>query len=140
MTKKLLFMLVFSILITGFIYGQDGPPRRPHDNKKMPSPEEMAARELGDLKDALSLNDDQVPFVKKILQDFYKNMQSLFDSNEMNPDNMDKIVADKDSDMKSVLTDDQWTKYLDFKEKHKNKFKPGPGDHGPGDKPPDRQN
>jgi Spy/CpxP family protein refolding chaperone len=140
MKLKILMMLVFSFLLISFINAQDRPPNRPPNDKKMPSPKEMAKKELGELKDELNLTDNQIPFVQKILEDFYKNMQSLFESGSPSRDDIDKLVADKDNDIKSVLSDDQWSKYLDFKEKHKNDIKHGPGDKGPGDRqPPDKR-
>jgi periplasmic protein CpxP/Spy len=136
MRKKIITTLVFCVLFTGLLYSQDGPPRDgpPRDGKK-PSAEEMVKMEMKMMKQELDLTETQVSFVKKILEDAYKKMEDSFSSGKKDRDEMEKITKEKDDNLKRVLTEDQWTKYEDIKDKMKNKFKEG--DQKP-PRPPDR--
>jgi hypothetical protein len=76
MKSKLLLLVVFCILLSGLTYAQDEPKRDP--NRKMPSAEEMTKKDLDNLKTELTLTDDQVPFIEKVLLDAYTKMQKVF--------------------------------------------------------------
>jgi periplasmic protein CpxP/Spy len=137
MRQKILAVIVFSILLTGFAYSQDGPPSggppsggppSGKDMKKM-TPEEMAKMELKMFKSELDLTDSQIPFVQKILEESAKKMQSLMDKKtSKDSDEMKALTEEKESNLKSVLTDDQWTKYIAVKSKMKDKQKDNSSD------------
>jgi len=132
---KIFVVAILLSFLTCAAYSQDnrppnGPPDGPpHDGMKMPPPEEMAKKDMKMLTEELNLTDSQIPFVKKILEDSYKKMQGNFDKGPRGFDEMNKIMEEKDSNLKLVLTDDQWTKYTDLKSKRKNKMKPGDSFH-----------
>jgi hypothetical protein len=123
MKIKLILVVVFSLLLYGLIYGQDRPPRDP--NKKMPSAEEMAKKDLDSLKSELNLTEDQTPFIQKILLDSYTKMQKLFQTDPPDFSQMKTIMDDMDNDIKLVLTDEQIPKYTEYRERQRARFKPG---------------
>jgi len=131
MKLKILLSLIICLFLISSNYGQDRPPMRPPD-KDMPSPEEMAKKELNDLKDELQLTDIQIPKVQQIIENSCSEMRKLMQSNPESRDmtEIDKIMDKKDENLKLVLTDEQITKYNDFKKKKKKQFKPD------GDMPP----
>jgi hypothetical protein len=137
MKQKILSTLIFCILLTSFAFSQDGPPNRPPNDGpkdgKRPTAEEMVKMEMKMIKENLNLSETQVTFVQKILEDSYKKMEDNFSNGKKDMDEMTKIMQEKDENLKRVLTEEQWTKYLELKAKNKDKFKQG-------DKPPsDRQ-
>ena len=124
MVKKILIAAALFLLLAGVSSAQDGPPPRDKGDKKM-NPEEMAKRELKMLTKELDLTDTQVTFVQKILEESAKQMKEQMQSGTKDFDAMKKIQEDKDSKLKSVLTDEQWDKYKEIKDKRKDKFKNG---------------
>jgi Spy/CpxP family protein refolding chaperone len=122
MKQKILVTLVFCILFTGFALSQDGPPKHSKEGKR-PSAEEMVKREMKMLKQELDLTGTQETFVQKILEDSYKKMEENFKNGNKDRDEMEKIMKEKDNNLKSVLTDEQWTKYSELQYKMKDKFK-----------------
>jgi hypothetical protein len=135
MNKKFLVTLVFCILLTGFAFSQDRPPMNGPKDGKRPSAEEMVKMEMKMLKQEIDLTETQETFVKKILEDSYKKMEEKFKNGNKDRDEMAKIMKEKDDNLKNVLTDEQWKKYQELKERNKDKFKQG--DDKPSG-PPDR--
>jgi|WetSurMetagenome_2_1015567.scaffolds.fasta_scaffold46810_3 hypothetical protein len=134
MKKKFLVILVFCFLFTGLTLSQDGPPGHTKD-KKRPTAEEMVKREMKMLKQELDMTETQETFVRKILEDSYKKMEENFKNGNKDRDEIAKIMKEKDDNLKNVLTDEQWIKYQELKERNKDKFKQG--DDRPSG-PPDR--
>jgi hypothetical protein len=135
MKMKIFVVVVLLSVLTCSAYPQDnrppnGPPDGPpRDGLKMPSPEEMAKKDMQMLTEELGLTNGQIPFVKKILEDSYKKMQSNFEKGPQGFDEMNKVMEEKDENLKLVLTDEQWIKYKDLKSKRKDKMKPGDSFH-----------
>ncbi len=127
MKTKLILIVAFCVLLSGLIYGQNDKKRDP--NKKMPSAEEMTKKDLEALKTELTLTEDQIPFIEKILLNSYAKMQSLFQSDPPDFSQMKAIMDERDSDIKMVLTDEQIPKYTDYREKQRARFKPGNRDN-----------
>jgi hypothetical protein len=123
MKSKLLLLVVFCILLSGLTYAQDEPKRDP--NRKMPSAEEMTKKDLDNLKTELTLTDDQVPFIEKVLLDAYTKMQKVFKTQPPDFSQMQTIMEARDNDIKMVLTDEQTTKYTELREKQKKRFNRG---------------
>ncbi|MFA5403787.1 MAG: hypothetical protein WC358_02520 [Ignavibacteria bacterium] len=135
MKQKIVVTLLFCLLLTGYVFSQDKPPMRgPKDGKK-PSADEMMKMEMKMLKQELDLTETQITFVKKILEDSYKKMEVNFNSENKDMSEMESITKEKDDNLKRILTDEQWTKYTEIKNKMKDKF--GKGDQKQ-DPPPDR--
>jgi hypothetical protein len=123
MKSKLLLLVVFCILLSGLTYAQDEPKRDP--NRKMPSAEEMTKKDLDNLKTELTLTDDQVPFIEKVLLDAYTKMQKVFKTQPPDFSQMQTIMEARDNDIKMVLTDEQTTKYTELREKQNKRFNRG---------------
>lgn len=139
MKQKFLAIIVLSILITGFAYSQDRPPMGgpkdgPKDGKKLTA-EEMAKQELKMFKSDLELTESQIPFVQKILEESAKKMQTLMDNKESkDSDEMKTLMEEKDNNLKSIFTEDQWAKYKELKSKMKSKQKEGNRPSSPPDR------
>jgi hypothetical protein len=123
MKSKLLLLVVFCILLSGLTYAQDEPKRDP--NRKIPSAEEMTKKDLDNLKTELTLTDDQVPFIEKVLLDAYTKMQKVFKTQPPDFSQMQTIMEARDNDIKMVLTDEQTTKYTELREKQNKRFNRG---------------
>lgn len=65
MKTKIILLITFCVLLSGITLAQDYQPRDP--NRKMPSAEEMTKRDMDKLKTELTLTDDQIPFIEKVL-------------------------------------------------------------------------
>jgi hypothetical protein len=124
--KIVLFSLVL-VFLSGLIYAQDEPKRDP--NRKMPSAEEMSKRDMDSLKVVLSLTEDQIPFIQKVLDDSYTKMQALFKSDPPDFMQMRAIMEARDNDILTVLTEEQSAKYKDYREKQRAKFRQGNRDN-----------
>jgi periplasmic protein CpxP/Spy len=121
MKKKILAVILFSLILVGYSYSQDRPPMREKEGKKR-NPEEMVKKEMNMLKSELDLTETQVTFIQKILDESSKKMQAQMESGSKDFEEMKKLMDEKDSKIKSVLTDEQWDKYKEIKEKRKDKF------------------
>ena len=121
MRTKIVLLAVFCILLTGLLNAQDKPQRDP--NKKMPSPEEMVTRDIEELKTELTLTDDQIPYIQKVLLDSYTKMQKIFQTDPPDFSQMKAIMDERDENVKLVLTDEQVKKYTDYREKQREKFR-----------------
>jgi periplasmic protein CpxP/Spy len=126
MKKKILAIILFGLLLTGYSYSQDRPPMREKEGKKR-NPEEMVKKEMSMLKSELDLTETQVTFIQKILDESAKKMQAQMESGSKDFEEMKKLMDEKDSKIKSVLTDEQWDKYKAIKDKFKDNFKNNDG-------------
>jgi hypothetical protein len=127
MKYKIVLFVLFLVFMSGLIYAQDNPKRDP--NRKMPTAEEMAKRDMDSLKVVLNLTEDQIPFIQKVLDDSYTKMQKLFQSDPPDFMQMRKIMEDRDNDILTVLTEEQSVKYKDYREKQRAKFRQGDRDN-----------
>ena len=123
MKSKLILTVIFCVLLSGLTYAQDEPKRDP--NRKMPSAEEMTKKDLESLKTELTLTDDQIPFIEKVLLDAYTKMQKVFKTQPPDFSQMQTIMEERDNDIKMVLTEEQTTKYTELREKQKKRFNRG---------------
>jgi hypothetical protein len=120
MRLKIAGTIIFCVFITGYTYSQGMGHTHQHqkqqgqDEKKIP-PEEMAKTEMDKLTTGLDLTKGEIPFVQKILEDYYKQRQSNIDKGSVNRDDMIALTLEKENNLKLVLTDDQWTKYQAIK-------------------------
>jgi len=99
---------------------------REKEGKKR-NPEEMVKKEMSMLKSELDLTETQVTFIQKILDESAKKMQAQMESGSKDFEEMKKLMDEKDSKIKSVLTDEQWDKYKAIKDKFKDNFKNNDG-------------
>lgn len=131
MKTRILLAVMLIAFLAGSAYSQDDrPPMGPPDRQGPPdkqgpkrSPEEMLKQEMKMLTEELNLTDTQIPFVKKILEDSQKKMQSNMDKESRNFDEMKQIMDERDNNLKLVLTEEQFGKYKDIKSKNKFKMK-----------------
>jgi hypothetical protein len=123
MKSKLILTVIFCVLLSGLMYAQDEPKRDP--NRKMPSAEEMTKKDMENLKTELTLTDDQIPFIEKVLLDAYTKMQKVFKTQPPDFSQMQTIMEARDSDIKMVLTEEQTIKYTELREKQNKRFNRG---------------
>lgn len=123
MKTRLILLISICVLISGLTLAQGDPHKDP--NRKMPSAEEMTKRDMDNLKTELTLTEDQIPFIEKVLQDSYTKLQKLFQSPPPDFSKMSAIMEERDNDIKMVLTDEQIKKYTELREKQKERFKEG---------------
>lgn len=123
MKSKLILTVIFCVLLSGLMYAQDEPKKDP--NRKMPSAEEMTKKDMENLKTELTLTDDQIPFIEKVLLDAYTKMQKVFKTQPPDFSQMQAIMEARDSDIKMVLTEEQTIKYTELREKQKKRFNRG---------------
>lgn len=121
MKKKILAVILFSLILIGYSYSQDRPPMHDREGKKR-NPEEMVKKEMNMLKSELDLTETQVTFIQKILDESSKKMQAQMESGSKDFEEMKKLMDEKDSKIQSVLTDEQLDKFKDLKKKRKDKF------------------
>jgi len=121
MKSKILAVVILCLLFAGISIAQEGPPHRKDGEK--PNPEEMVKKEMKMLKKELELTESQEAFVKKILDESAQKMKALMESGSKDFDEMEKLKEDKDTKLKSVLTDEQWEKYKKFKDRRKDGFR-----------------
>ena len=112
---KRLFVIVFMLAATvSFAVAQPGQGQR-----QQRSPEERAKAETERLTILLSLNADQKAKIEAIELDLGKQMAAERQSNQGNREAMtavfQKIDKERDNKYKTVLTADQFKKYLDDK-------------------------
>lgn len=85
--------------------------------------EERQLQELKSLKTALDLDKDQVKGVKEFQSDFAKSMETIRSGMGQNNDRkamreeVDKLRDKFDADVKTLLTDEQKPKYLEYLKK-----------------------
>jgi hypothetical protein len=133
MKFKKIVILAFCLLTTTFIYAQNEPPQGRHnhqpgndmnraDSVYKPTSQEMIFRELNDMVKQLSLTDSQTVLVKDILTNFHQSIDEMMKSTNKNKDAMKMIMDKRESDLKAVLTEEQWTQYQNIKAEQKKKF------------------
>lgn len=127
MTKKFFAVIIICLMFAAISYAQhDKPPMQKKDGE-MPNPEEMVKKEMKMLKKELDLTETQEAFVRKILEESAQKMKSLMESGSKDFEEMKKLKDEKDTKMKSVLTEEQWEKYKEIKDRGKEKFRSGDG-------------
>ncbi|MBI5402046.1 MAG: hypothetical protein HY959_01480 [Ignavibacteriae bacterium] len=131
MRKKILWALIAFITFTGITLAQEGPPVRKNERDK-PNAEEMIKKELNMLKHELALTETQEVFIKKILEESLKKIETQMESGEKNIGEVEKLMNEKDEKIKSVLTDEQTEKFNSLKSRKEENFKEG-------DRPPKRK-
>lgn len=125
------FSLLAGLLLFGSVVyaqpGSDGPgggmPPGGMSQRKLPSPEEMASRETKWMKKKLKLTDAQQPAVEALNIQFAARrsevVQAVMKSGQMpTPTDLvrmqtavEAIQAEKEQQLKPLLTDEQWTVY-----------------------------
>ena len=116
----MVFMVLASI---SFAYSQDNRPPMKRDDQPKRSPEEMLKQEMKMLTEQLELTESQIPFVKKILEDSFRKVQSGFDKGSRDIEEINKLMEERDNNLKLVLTDEQFSKYKSIKSDEKIKMK-----------------
>ncbi|GEM_PF-6087549 len=116
----MVFMVLASI---SFSYSQDNRPPMKRDDQPKRSPEEMLKQEMKILTEQLELTESQIPFVKKILEDSFRKVQSEFDNGSRDIEDINKLMEERDNNLKLVLTDEQFSKYKSIKSDEKIKIK-----------------
>ncbi|MDD2962734.1 MAG: hypothetical protein PHQ65_13665 [Bacteroidales bacterium] len=95
--------------------------QRPDDDKL--TPEERAELLTTRLKIALDLSDEQVAKVKQIQTDHFKKVETdraeVKAKRDAARDKRDKQIKATEAELKKVLTADQFKKYMELKDKRK---------------------
>lgn len=98
--------------------------QRPDDEKL--TPEERAELITTRLKITLNLSDEQVAKVKQIQTDHFKKVETdraeIKAHRDAARDKRDKQIEATEIELKKVLTADQFKKYLELKEKRKDRM------------------
>lgn len=100
------------------------------------NPEQMMARQLSAMKEAVGLTEDQEKAIKPILEDQMKQQRALFEagpSDDMR-EKMMVLRTETNNKIKKVLKEDQIEKFDKFQAEQRNR-RPG----GPGGPPPPPQ-
>lgn len=111
-------ILVMSMLIAMVASAQD--------SSKSQTPEERAERLTRQMEKRLSLTPEQIPQVKAIHLEAAKKKEELKADTTKGPDKkvkMEAIEKTRDEKLKAVLTSEQYNKYIEGKEKMKERRK-----------------
>lgn len=119
---KLLIVMLFAFGIATNLCAQ-----RPEDEKL--APEKKAELMAAKMKEELKLTDAQVAKVKQIQTEHFrkaeKERNEAKTTREMNKANRDKLMEETDTELKKVLTEEQFKKYKEMREKRKERKEPG---------------
>jgi len=132
MKKKFFAVVIICLITAGISLAQNDRPPMHKKEKGNPNPEEMVKKELNMLKKELDLTETQETFIKKILDESAQKMKSLMESGSKDFDEMQRLKDEKETKIKSVLTEEQQEKYKAIKDRFKEKFRSGDG-------PPDKE-
>ncbi|MCE1164755.1 MAG: hypothetical protein LWX07_05050 [Bacteroidetes bacterium] len=120
MKKNLIYLAVLLIFLAGAAYAQDDSDSGRNGKKR--SPGEMMKKEMQLLKDSLNLTDSQKPFVQKVLEDSFKKMADVRKNNG-GMEEMKSVMDERDTNLKTVLTEEQWAKYNELQKSRRDKFR-----------------
>ncbi|MCQ2226901.1 MAG: hypothetical protein MJZ01_03200 [Bacteroidales bacterium] len=93
------FMAVFSFCAANAQFGQ------------MPSPEEMAKMQADQMKETVSLSEEQYAKVLVICKEQSEEMQKLFQEGQPDFSAFGKLQEDQNKKLKEVLTEEQFKKW-----------------------------
>ena len=107
--KKIIFVLVF-LMGTTYLYAQQ------NQTKSSLTPEQKADETVAKLKTDLSLTEEQVPKVKSITVDRINKVTSAhkkYGADKVRIQAANKLIFDEwETQLKSVVTEEQYNKYL----------------------------
>ena len=124
MKDMLKFSCVVTILTFATIsYAQQGQQGRGRFNME---PKEMAERQTSQMKELLSLTEEQLPKVEALNLKYAEKMKVARDETADDRDamrsKMREMIGEKDVELKKILTADQWTNFeADRKERMQNR-------------------
>ncbi|MBN1924560.1 MAG: hypothetical protein JW798_01885 [Prolixibacteraceae bacterium] len=114
MIKKVIITLIAGLMIT--LAGIAQPP-----GPGQFDPEEMVKRQTEQMVEDLSLNDDQTKKVEAINRKYGEKTREMFQSAQGNfegmREKMETIREEKNGELKAVLTEDQYNKYIEIEKK-----------------------
>src|SRR5688500_18371793 len=112
-----LTLLIYSMLSAMTTIAQDRLGELMNDT----TPEERAQMQTNNMKETLSLTEDQVDEVSEINLDYARKMQNAYASGSkfQRLKKMKALAAEKDGVLKKVLTPTQYTTYQENKEEMK---------------------
>jgi len=102
-------------------------------------PEEMVKRQTERMVEDLGLNADQTKKVEDLNRKYGAKMGELFQSAQGDREGMrakmDKLREEKDAELKLILTEEQFVKYLEIEKKRREEFRQRAGNRPPGSEP-----
>jgi Spy/CpxP family protein refolding chaperone len=114
--RKLMLAAIAVVFVCSTALGQQ---------RQRPSSDDIAKKQTEQMTKNLSLTDDQKAKVDAINLKYAKKQEEAFKSSkedrEAKREEMKKTRDAKDSELKAVLTADQYTKYQQIREEQKNK-------------------
>lgn len=114
--KKLVMVLISAFMVSSIALAQ---------NRQQMSAEEMASKQTDRMSECLSLSNDQKSKIKALNLKYAKKHQETRQQNkavrEAKRAEMQKLQEQKDAELKTILTDEQFKQY---KEKEKKGKKP----------------
>ena len=111
MKLQIFLLLAVGLIFVNIANSQDRPPRNT-PGKDKPSAKEMVKEEMKILKSEMDLSESQLTFIQKILEDTYKKVEENFTSKEK----VMKLFEERDSNIKLLLSDEEWKKYVKIRE------------------------
>ncbi len=114
--KRLAMLVLSALLVSSVMFAQQ---------RQRPSADDMAKRQTEQMVSNLSLNDDQKSKVEAINLKYAQQQQAAFqssnDDRQARMDEMKKMQEAKDTELKGILTSDQYTKYQQNQQERKAK-------------------
>ena len=107
-------MLLFAGMNTAI--AQDAP-------KQKMSPEQRAEKQTKMMVNKLNLNDQQAEQVMQINKETAAKMRPLVENGKENKEKMKSVLSERDSRLKSVLTEEQYGNYEHVKQERMDKRK-----------------
>lgn len=119
MIMKRMKLISALMLALGLFMAVDGWAQ-PREDRREPDPE----RRIENLTKVLSLSSDQASEIRDVESNFMENMKALKDKGlsreEMRPE-VKKLRDAKDTEYKDILTEDQYTKFVELRDSREQK-------------------
>lgn len=112
MRKRFYVLAVLLVFTTGLVWAAGE-----HGRKKMD-----VASHVAKLKTELNLSDQQADQVRTVLEDIHKKMEAAKSNAQASPASLkethEKLMAEEDARLKTILTPEQYTRYQQLKTEH----------------------
>ena len=112
-------MMVFSLAIIASCSQSQDRPAFGRDGGNF-NPEDMAKQRAARVSEALELNEQQTTDLEKLYLKYMEKQRELREENSGDRDamreSMQKIATQQEEEMKTLFTEEQWTKWLEVRE------------------------
>ncbi len=137
MNTKLKSSLSSVLIVTGLFFAiTTTNAQNKKQQRQKPTAAEMAEKEMSKLKTGLALTADQEAKVKTIVQKYAEQKDAALTESQgdrtVAKTKIDAIETNKDTELKTVLTDEQYQQLQTQKSERKSRGSGGRGGHGGG--------